>query len=191
MRLRRTVTNALLMALLVGGLQSGCGYSTESSLDPKYQTIFVEAFMDQSKEYDLQAPLTDAVIRKFITDTRLQVVPKDQADLLLQGMITNYRLEGLTLDENDETTQYLAVVTAAVRLTDQNSGEVIWEDATMAGETTYYPRAAGLSADRMRGNAETFLNAVRSFNTAEENRAASEALEQLASDIFYRTVEPW
>jgi hypothetical protein len=32
---------------------------------------------------------------------------------------------------------------------------------------------------------------VRSFATDEENRAAAEALEQLATDIFYRTVEPW
>jgi hypothetical protein len=43
----------------------------------------------------------------------------------------------------------------------------------------------------LRGNAATFLPTVRSFPTEEENRGASEALEQLASDIFYRTVEPW
>ena len=43
----------------------------------------------------------------------------------------------------------------------------------------------------LRGNAEAFLPTVRSFASAEENRAASEALEQLASDIFYRTIEPW
>jgi hypothetical protein len=190
---RLNLWTVLLVAstVLLGGSLPGCGYSTESSLDPQYQTIFVEAFYDQSKQYDLQAPLTNAIIRKFITDTRLEVVQKDQADLLLQGAITNYRLEGLTLDEKDETTQFLTIITAAVRLTDQNTGEILWEDPSMAGETTYYPRASGLSADRMRGNAETFLNAVRSFNTAEENRAASEALEQLASDIFYRTIEPF
>jgi len=61
----------------------------------------------------------------------------------------------------------------------------------MAGETTYYTRAAGHTSDRLRGNVETFLTTVRSFPTEEENRAASEALEQLASDIFYRTIEPW
>ncbi len=61
----------------------------------------------------------------------------------------------------------------------------------MAGETTFYTRAAGQSSDRLRGNAEAFVTTVRSFSSEEENRAASEALEQLASDIFYRTVEPW
>jgi hypothetical protein len=88
-------------------------------------------------------------------------------------------------------TQSLLVVTAAVRLTDLKSGQVLWEEPVVAGETSYYTRASGLSSDRLRGNAEVYLATVRSFATEEENRAASEALEQLASDIFLRVVEPW
>ena len=170
---------------------AGCGYSTKSSLDPKYRTISVSAFYDKSREYDLQAPLTNAVIRKFIADGRLNVAPPGQADLLMEGVILNCELKGLTYDQNDEVTQFIMVITAGVRLTDQASGKVLWEDPNMSGETSFYTRAAGQSSDRLRGNAETFLPAVRSFSTEEENRAASEALEQLASDIFYRTVEPW
>lgn len=179
------------MALVVGAVLVGCGYTTQSSLDPQYQTIAVSPFFDKSKEYDLQAPLTNAITRKFINDTRLDVVAQDQADLLLEGVILNYQLKGLTFDANDEVTQYLLVITAGVRLTDLQKGEVLWEEQLMAGETSYYTRAAGQSSDRLRGNAEVFLPPVRSFASDEENRAAAEALEQLASDIFYRTVEPW
>ncbi|MBI2433194.1 MAG: LptE family protein [Candidatus Hydrogenedentes bacterium] len=179
------------MAPVLLCLAAGCGYTTQSSLDQKYQTIAVSPFYDAGKEYDLQAPLTNAVTRKFINDSRLQVVQRDNADLLLEGVILNYQLKGLTFDDRDEVTQYLLVVTAGVRLTDQQSGEVLWEEPLMAGETTYYTRASGQSSDRLRGNAETFLSTVRSFASEEENRAASEALEQLASDIFYRTIEPW
>jgi hypothetical protein len=172
-------------------LIAGCGYSSQSSLDPQYQTIAVTPFYDESREYDLQAPLTNAVTRKFIHDSRLDVVHPDKADLLLEGVILDYRLKGLTFDGRDEVTQYLLVVTAGVRVTDMQSGEVLWEERLMAGETSYYTRAAGQSSDRLRGNAEVFLPTVRSFASDEENRAAAEALEQLASDIFYRTVEPW
>ncbi len=170
---------------------AGCGYSAQSTLDPQYQTIAVSPFYDETREYDLQAPLTNAVTRKFIHDTRLDVVHPDKADLLLEGVILDYRLKGLTYDRNDDVTQYLLVVTAGVRVTDLRSGEVLWEEQVMAGETSYYTRAAGQSSDRLRGNAEVFLPTVRSFASDEENRAAAEALEQLASDIFYRTVEPW
>ena len=170
---------------------AGCGYTTQSSLDPKYRTVAVSPFYDKTREYDLQAPLTDAVTRKFITDSRLQVVKAADADLLVEGVITGLSRRGLMTDRNDEVTQSLFVITAGVRLTDRATGKVLWEDPAMAGETTFYTRAAGLSSDRLHGNAEVFLPTVRSFPTDEENRAASEALEQLATVIFHRVVEPW
>lgn len=170
---------------------AGCGYSTGSSLDEQYQTIFVSAFENQSREYDLQAALTNAVTRKFLQDTRLRVVGPEQADLLMEGVIRDYTLKGLTFDEEDDPIQFVLVITANVRLTDGRTGEVVWEDEFVTGETSFYTAAAGQSSDRLRGNAEVFLHTVRSFSSEEENRGASEALEQLASDIFYRTVEPW
>lgn len=183
----------LLLPLLAGGvlISAGCGYTTKSSLDEKYQTIFVSAFQNTSRQYDLQAPLTNAITRKFITDGRLRVVGRGEADLVLEGIIRDYRLKGITYDEDDEVTQFLCVVLASARLTEGGTGRVVWEEKTMAGETSFYTRASGQSSDRLRGNAEAFLPSVRSFSTEEENRGASEALEQLASDIFYRTVEPW
>lgn len=183
-----------LAAMMAAGLvlaAAGCGYSTHSSLDAKYRTIHVTPFTNYSREYDLQAPLTDAVTRKFVVGGRLTVVKEDEADLLLTGVIKDYRLKGLTYDKNDNVTQFLCVITAAVRLTDRRTGEVLWDEPAMAGETSFYTRAAGQSSDRLRGNAEAFLPTVRSFATEEENRGASEALEQLASDIFFRTLEPW
>jgi hypothetical protein len=170
---------------------SGCGYTTKSSLDPKYATIYVDAFYDKSPQYDLQAPLTNAVIRKFITGGRLKVTRREDADLLMEGVILDYKLKGLTFDADDNVSQFLLVITAGVRVTDQETGELLWQEEMMAGETTFYPLATGQSSDRLRGNAEVFLPSVRSFASEEENRAASEALEQLASDIYYRTVEPW
>lgn len=170
---------------------AGCGYSTHSTLDAQYQTIAVSAFKNLSREYDLQAPLTTAVIRKFMADSRLEIVPLDQADLILEGVILGYDRKGLTYDSDDEVTQFLCFVTAGVRLTDAKTGNVLWEDDQLVGETTFYTRAAGQSSDRLRGNAEFFLPTVRSFASEEENRGAAEALEQLASDIFLRTIEPW
>lgn len=184
----------LVWALLVWGTAAavgGCGYTTRSSLDSRYQTIAVAPFYNYGKEYDLQAPLTTAIIRKLVADGRLEVVGVPEADLLLEGVILDYQLKGLTFDEHDEVTQFLCVVRAGARLTDQQSGKILWEDRYLAGETSFYTRALGQSSDRLRGNAETFLPTVRSFSSQEENRGASEALEQLASDIFYRTIEPW
>ena len=100
----------------------GCGYTVRSSLDEAYQTIHVAAFTNEGREYDLQAPLTNAIIRKFITDTRLRVVPRARADLVMEGAILNYELRGLTFDRNDEVTQFLTMMTARVRVIDNQTG---------------------------------------------------------------------
>ena len=183
--LRITAASAVVLAT------AGCGYTAGATLDEKYQTIHVAPFYNQSKEYGLQAPLTNAISRKFVNDARLTVVERERADLLLEGVVLDYVLKGLTFDENDDVTQFLTVVTAGVRVTDTQTGEILWQDPLMAGETSYYTRAIGASSDRLRGNAEAFVPTVRAFPSPEENRAASEALEQLASDIYYRTIEPW
>ncbi len=191
----RKIINSGIVAVCVGiflaGVVPGCAYTTKVSLDPKYQTIAVVGFYNKSSEYDLQAPLTNALIRKFITDGRLKVVKPEEADLLIEGVILDYKMKGLTYDRRDETTQFLVVVSAGVRVTDQHTGNVLWQEPLMTGESTYYTRSAGQVSDRLRGNVETYLLPVRSFASDEENRAVSEALEQLASDIFYRTIEPW
>lgn len=114
--------------------------------------------------------------------------PPRQGRSPVGGRHPRLQVKGLTDDCNDEATQYLLVITAGVRVTDLHSGEVLWEERVMAGETSYYTRAAGQSSDRLRGNAEIFCPTVRSFASDEENRAAAEALEQLASTFF---TAPW
>jgi len=183
--------HALWCASVLAVCAAGCGYSTSSSLDERYQTIFVSAFQNQSREYDLQAPLTNAVIRKFLNDGRLRVVGANEADLVVTGTITGYSLNGLTFDEDDEVTQFEGFITANVSVTDTRTGDVLWQDPQVVGETSFTTGVVGSSSDRLRGNSQAFLEPVRSFQTAEENQAASEALERLAADIFYRTIDPW
>ncbi len=178
-------------ALALAALAAGCGYTTESSLDARFQTIHVSGFQNRSREYDLQAPLTNAVIRKFLNDGRLRVVDADEADLIVTGTILNYELNGIVFDKSDEVTQFEGFVTASVRVADAHTGDVLWEDADMVGQTSFSTGVEGSSSDRLRGNAQAFVEPVRSFQTSEENQAVSEAIERLAADIFYRTVEPW
>ncbi len=182
---------ALAVAVIIAALTGGCGYTTRSALDPGFQTIHVKPFQNRSQEYDFQAPLTNAVTRKFLHDGRLRVVNEDRADLVLEGVILDYQLRGLTFDQDDNVSQFILVVAAAARVIDQETGEVVWQDEQLTGETSYYTLATGQRSGRLRGNAEVFLPSVRSFASEEENRAASEALEVLASRIFHQTIDPW
>lgn len=175
---------------VIAQLCLGCGYSMKSSLDEKYQTIYVEPFKNNSREYDLQAPLTNAVTRKFMNDGRLRVVQKHMADLVVSGSIQEYELKDRGSDLNDETTHYEMRMRTQIRVIDPRNGDELWSGPV--DTFTYFTTLRSeTSSHRLRGNVQTVLPVVRSFQTDAENRAASEALEVVASDIFYRTIEPW
>lgn len=187
--LRHTTFGCIATILCV--CLSSCGYNMQSSLDPKYQTIHIAAFQNQSRQYDLQAPLTNSVIRKFMNDGRLRVVNKDMADLILEGTITDYDLRGVSFDRDDEITQIEMNLRSNVRVIEPRTGTVLWSQNNISSLGSFSAVESGTANSRLRGNTQTFLPAVRSFQTDAENMAASEALEQLASIIFYRTIEPW
>jgi hypothetical protein len=179
-----------LSLCLLSQIFVGCGYSMKSSLDPKFQSIYVEPFKNNSREYDLQAPLVNALTRKFMNDGRLRVVQKDMADLIVTGSITEYELKGQVTDVNDEVTQFEMRMWTKVRVFDPKTGEELWSDDVSS--VTYYSTLRGdTPSHRLRGNTQVEMQVVRSFQTDRENRAAAEALEIVASDIFYRTIEPW
>lgn len=184
-RLARPLAGLLSVVLL-----SGCGYTFRSTLDERYQTVHVAAFENATGEYGLQAPLTNAVIRKFKNDGRLRVRNTANADIIVEGSIVDYDLRGLTFGDDDQPLQFLNEVEVHVTVRDARTGQLLWSDR-ISSETVFLTEGTPLASSRLRGNTAEFALEVRSFRTADENRAATEALEQVASEIFIRTVEPW
>lgn len=180
----------LLTGLALVTALAGCGYTFRSNLDERYQTVHVSSFTNQTGEYDMQAPLTNAVIRKFENDGRLRVRNAAEADLVVEGVIMNYSLTGLTFGEDDRPLQFLNGIEVNVTVKDSETGELLWADL-ITNQKTFITEGAPLASSRLRGNTSEFALEVRSFRTADENRAATEVIEQVASEIFIRTVEPW
>lgn len=176
--------------LLAVSLAAGCGYTFRSTLDERYQTVHVIAFENATGEYDLQAPLTNAVIRKFKNDGRLRVRNTPNADIIVEGTITDYDLRGLTFGGDDQPLQFLNEFEVFVTVRDARTGRLLWSD-NISSETVFLTEGTPLASSRLRGNTAEFALEVRSFRTADENLAATEAIEQVASEIFIRTVEPW
>jgi hypothetical protein len=126
-----------------------------------------------------------------VNDGRLRVVGPAEADLIVSGTIMGYDLRGLAFDDDDNVSQYQTFIRASARAVDARTGETLWQDTRLAGGSSFISTDTASSSDRLRGNTQSFIPTVRSFQTDEENQAASEALERLATDIFYRTIEPW
>ena len=82
------------MSIAVVSLLTACGYTVHPSLDARYQTIHVAPFKNESREFDLQVPITNAVIRRFMMDSRLRIVSSGQADLIVNGTILDGLIPG-------------------------------------------------------------------------------------------------
>lgn len=186
----RRAGSAATLVLACSFLSQGCGYTVASTLPAHYQTIHIPAARNSIKEYDLQAPLTNALIRKFMVDRRLRVVDAERADLRLETDIRGYSLTPITYDDEDRVVEFQTAIVAAARLSDARTGEELWRDESIRGKSSFMSSRYAPSTIT-RGDTDFFAPAGRSFPSGNEGEAATEALEDLASQILYLTVERW
>ena len=187
---RRILLTDLLLIFGIIVVAGGCGYTVASTLSQRYRTIHIPAARNTIKEYDLQAPLTNALIRKFTVNGRLRVVDAERSDLRLETDINGYRLDPITYDDEDRVAQFRVTVVAAARLMDARAGTEIWNEQRVVGTSSFMVSRLVPSVTP-RGNTDFFASTVRSFPSGNEGEATTEALEDLASQILYLTVERW
>ncbi|HXG04034.1 MAG TPA: LptE family protein [Candidatus Binatia bacterium] len=114
---------ALLTALLV----AGCGYAWRGTLPEHLRTIAVPPFANRTSEPGAETLVTRAVIEAFTTSGRLQVVPPERADALLQGEVTGYEVQSIAFDPRANVRLYRLVITVNLRLFDRLHDRVLFE----------------------------------------------------------------
>ena len=178
----------VFVAVGVGVLGAGCGYTTRSSLPVEYRTVAVPAFRSEIRETDLQPVVTNAVRRRIELDGRLGLAGPATADLVLRGTLKKYEASSLTQLRDDEPSQILVKVTADIVVEDRRTGEIRWSDPAVVGSSRYFRRGVatrGLS----RGTTDYFAGDVTSFPSAVQGQSTAEALDDLATEILYRLLE--
>ena len=185
-----SVGTAVILGLVCFSFSQGCGYTAMSTLPERYQTLHIPAARNSIKEYDLQAPFTNALIRKFTVDGRLRVVDAERADLRLETDIRGYSLAPITYDDQDRVAQFQVTIVAEARLIDSRTGEELWREDGVQGRSSFMSSRL-VPSIIPRGNTDFFASTVRSFPSGNEGEAATEALEDLASRVLYLTVERW
>jgi Lipopolysaccharide-assembly len=174
----------LVLLIFLSIVSSGCGYTAGSLLPSGLKTIYVDNFkntIDVGKEttegskYALYRPgiendVTNAIVNRFTFDGNLKIVPKEKADVILQGKLTDYRKEALRYDNADNVEEYRVKITVEMKLVKTSDDKVLWSENAFTGESTY--------------------NTTGSFVTTEE-AARDKALEDLARRVVERTIEGW
>jgi len=155
----------------------GCGYTNQTVLPQNIRTIHIDTVQSARPVEDvfayvpgLEIKITNAIIRRLHRDGNLKVVPREQADGILQTKLTGFQQEGVRFTSLESVEEYRLFVVAAVRLVNGKTREVIWEEPNFSGDAEYF---------------------VRGLGSISRGEAAERAVDRLARNIVDRIVEDW
>ena len=112
---------------------TACGYHTVGAathLPPGTKTLAVPVFATRTNSNRTETEMTKAVIREFLTRTRLRVTPSESADAdaTLQGTILTQTVAPLTYNsQTQQSSSFLITVVTAVTLKSRD-GRILYQN---------------------------------------------------------------
>lgn len=107
---------------------AGCtNYRLGTTLPQHLRSIHVETFKNATKEPQIETTITSETLREFQRDGQLKLKDPDTADILLKGVITEYRLDPVRSNSNNPKTtlEYKAVVRVNISAVERATGKKV------------------------------------------------------------------
>jgi outer membrane lipopolysaccharide assembly protein LptE/RlpB len=126
--------------LLCSLLQPGCGYHRAMPVNPLLQnisTIAVPYFKNKTFEPELESIFMQAFVNEFIESKRLQVVSREQADVILYGTIKQLLEDTISYDSDDKAQEYRLRVSVDLVLEERQTGKVVWKRTNLQHAEEY------------------------------------------------------
>jgi hypothetical protein len=190
---------ALSLAAIMLPVLGGCGYQFvgESSLLPKdARTIYVEPFVNRSRDVGMEKELTTALRGEFYRRGQLKIVDNsEQADLILSGVIRSLDSTVSTVNREDEAFQYESVLILDVTLQRREPNVILWRGQNVRlNQVSAGSRAAVVTTSSSFQSGTLNTSDVRRLTDAQlttiDRRAVREELmEQFAKELHQRVIE--
>ena len=196
--LRRHRGAFFIAGLLLAAL-GGCGYqfAGEGSLLPAdAQTVYVEPFVNRSREIGMDKELTTAVRSEFYRRGKLKVVDySEQADVILTGVIRSLENSVASVNRDDEVLQYESVLTMDVILRRRQPNEILWRGQGLRLAEIYAGSRAAVvtTSSKFRTGTLSATN-VRNFTDiqmteVERQSIQSQLMERFARELYQQVME--
>jgi len=193
---RRIIT---IIALVLGAALGGCGYQFGGggSLLPKdAQTIYVEPFINRSRDVGLDKELTTALRGEMYRKGRLRVVEQaEQADVILSGVVRSLDSVTASVNRFDEVLQMQAQMVVDVNLRRREPNEILWRGPGITLTQIYAGSRSAVvttSSEFRTGTLNT--SDVRrmtdiQLTEAQQTGAREELMDRFAQELFQRFME--
>ncbi len=140
--MKRTLAAALLLLLA-----AGCAnYQLGSMLPADIRTVYVPTCKNQTAEPLIEQDVTRAILSQIQMDGSLRVAAEDNADVVLDIVLTKFWLDPVAYESNSSSTanQYRMSIKASFVLRRRADGSVVvdspsvtgWYDFDFAGDMT-------------------------------------------------------
>lgn len=145
---------SLLLSVL---LMAGCGYDLEGTRRPErlksMRTISIPAFVNKTNEPGLGRAVTKTVRSRFLRDGRLRVSDSPDADVVIEGVLREYRLSPIGFTPADRVQLYRVFVRTRIRLRDKGRQKLlINQDLESYAEFVVSPSIAQSDMNRSNAN---------------------------------------
>jgi hypothetical protein len=195
----RTVFLAFILGGATFSVFGGCGYQFvgESSLIPKdARTIYVEPFVNRSRDVGMEKELTTALRGEFYRRGQLTVVEgSEQADLILTGVIRSIERNVASVNRKDEVLQYESVLVLDVTLRRREPNEILWRGQGLRLTEVFGGSRAAVVTTSSEFRTGT-LNAsdVRrmtdiQLTEGEQKETRDQLMERVAKELHQRVME--
>ena len=188
-----------LFAMMTVAPLGGCGYQFvgESSLLPKEaRTIYVEPFVNRSRDVGLDKELTTALRGEFYRRGQLKIVDSaEQADVILSGVIRSFADSIASVNRDDEVLQYESLLIMDVTLRRREPNEILWRGQGVRLNQVYAGSRAAVvttsSAFRTGTFNSTDVSQLTDIQQTEVDRRATRdrLMEQFARELHQRVTE--
>jgi outer membrane lipopolysaccharide assembly protein LptE/RlpB len=190
-----------LFAMMTVAPLGGCGYQFvgESSLLPKEaRTIYVEPFVNRSRDVGLDKELTTALRGEFYRRGQLKIVESaEQADLILSGVIRSFVDSTVaSVNQDDEVLQYESLLIMDVTLRRREPNQILWRGQGVRLNQVYAGSRAAVVTTSSAFQSTTTLNSrdvsqLTDIQLTELDRRAvrDRLMEQFARELHQRVTE--
>jgi hypothetical protein len=134
----RTLAAAGLLATL---LAFGCaGYHIGPVTQRKFNTIAVPMFRNETLRPQLEAQISNAVIKRLQQDGSLRIETEPRADVVLSGTVFRYQRSALRSLHSDTGVprEYEIAITVRVEARDRRTGEIVLKSTEVEGKSDVF-----------------------------------------------------
>lgn len=185
--------------LLACAVAVGCGYRFvgDSSLLPAdARTVYVEPFVNRTREVGIEQELTSALRSEFYRRGRLEIVDhSERGDVIVSGVIRSLDTTVASVNRKDEVLQYEAVLVLDVTLRRRQPNEILWRGQGIRLTEIYAGSRAAVVTSSSEFHTGTLNPAdVRrltdiQLTESERRMTYTDLMERFAAEVHERVVE--